>query len=322
MRARRPRAVAVAFSWLVGGCLEWSRPAAHHADGGAPGEGGAEVADADAPAQPDGSGTIGRDAGRPTVEAGVQPAADGALPGADADVPEPDATVDTRDAGWPGDPSAPVLVLHMDESTWNGVAGEVRDDSGAENHGQAIDGATTTRSGRFGRAAELTSSYVLVPDSPSLRAGAALTVSVWFYADNLAASAFPGLVAKRNGFADQETFTIFLDPDHRVNIDVAGSDNRFVSQAVMTPSTWHHVVLVYDGALAAEERVRLYIDGALDTVAREASAEIPPFTSPLYVGNLPVGGDRFTGRIDELAVWRRPLDATEVAGLYQAAPSP
>jgi Concanavalin A-like lectin/glucanases superfamily len=311
------RLLALALPLLAGGCLDWSRAASNLSDGGAPADSDSAVATGAAAA--DGgnigdSGSPGSEGGAPSVgPGGAAPDAASAEAGAG---PEPDASV------WAGDPNAPVLVLHMDEASWRGTAGEVRDQSAAQNHGQAIDGANTVASGRFGRAASLAGSHVLVPDSPSLHVREAFSVSVWFYADDLSSPPWPGIVAKRNGFGDQEAFTVFLDPDRHVDVDVAGNDNRFVSKAVVTPGLWHHVALVYDGARAEEERVALYLDGALDTVARETAAEIPAFSSPLYVGNLPVGGDRFTGRIDELAIWRRALSESEVAALYQEPPSP
>jgi Concanavalin A-like lectin/glucanases superfamily len=303
--------LALALPLIAGGCLDWSRATARLPDGGAPGgpDSAADTGEAGADPADD------RDGGSPRSDGGAPSGSlDGATPDAEAAADaasSPDADV------WSGDPDAPVLVLHMDEASWNGSAGEARDQSAAQNHGQAVDGANTSASGRFGRAAELGGSYVLVPDSESLHVRSAFTVSAWFYGDNLSASQWPGIVAKRNAFGDQEAFTVFLDPDHHVQVDVAGSGDRFVSVAVITPSVWHHVALVFDGTRPADERVQLYLDGALDRVAPEAAAEVPPYTSALYVGNLPGGGDRFTGRIDEVAIWRRALSAAEVSALYE-----
>jgi len=57
----------------------------------------------------------------------------------------------------------------MDETSWNGTTGEVRDETGT-NHGTAIQGPTTAASGKFNRAGifDGLDDYVSVSDSPSL----------------------------------------------------------------------------------------------------------------------------------------------------------
>jgi len=58
---------------------------------------------------------------------------------------------------------------HMDETSWNGTTGEVKDETGI-NHGTAIQGPTTTSSGKLNRAGLFDgfNDYVKVNDSPSL----------------------------------------------------------------------------------------------------------------------------------------------------------
>jgi hypothetical protein len=45
---------------------------------------------------------------------------------------------------------------------------------------------------------------------------------------------------------------------------------------------------------------------------------ISPYTSSLSVGDLPDGGGRFVGRIDEVAIWMRALSADEISALANA----
>lgn len=207
------------------------------------------------------------------------------------------------------------LLMHLDEARWSGSPGEVRDLSGQGNHGTAIGTAQTTTSGRFSAAARLDGAgWIKVPDAPSLRPSNALTVSAWFYLDQ-APNNWPGIVAKRVGYNDSCSFGLFLAPDSKIYVDVVDDDNRFASNTVVTPAQWHHVAFTYDGNAAMAERVRLYIDGALDRSAPETSANIPPFTGDVILGNLINGADTLVGRIDEVGIWTRALSVAEIATL-------
>jgi len=74
-------------------------------------------------------------------------------------------------------------------------------------------------------------------------------------------------------------------------------------KSVIAPKTWRHVVLVRDGS-----RIRVYLDGRLEL---EGAGE------PL--GPTLVLGDSFEGRIDEAAVYDRPLPEEEIMTHFRAA---
>jgi hypothetical protein len=79
--------------------------------------------------------------------------------------------------------------------------------------------------------------------------------------------------------------------------------------------TWSHVVLVRDGA-----KVRVYLNG---NRTPEIEADAPPTPAPavdqLFVGGRSDGAANFEGRLDEVAVFPRALDADEAARLYVPA---
>jgi hypothetical protein len=84
--------------------------------------------------------------------------------------------------------------------------------------------------------------------------------------------------------------------------------------------SWYHLGLVYDGSLAAAERVRIYVNGTVVAIASENATAITPFDSPLWVGCLPltVPDQSFAGVLDEVAIWHRALTPTEISTLAQA----
>lgn len=315
---------AIALS-LTGCSLDWTvvaKDAAASEDAGPPVDAALRVdasleggrTDAQAPRE------AATDAGRQDASrAADEDAGNVVQPDAGVVVPPDAGVVVPPDAGGPADPGR-ALLLHLDEPTFSTTAGAVRDESGLGNHGTVRGTLPTSIAGRFGSAAALAGTdWVEVADAPSLRPSSALTVSVWFYLDALPDMRWVGLVNKRNAFNVDTTFALFIAADARITVDVDGEESRFTSQVLATTQHWTHVAFVFDGSLPMEQRVKLYIDGVLDTTAAEPSAVIPPYPASVIVGNLVNGGDTFVGRLDEVALWTRALSSTEIAALQQGA---
>jgi len=256
--------------------------------------------------------------------------ADDAMPGDDSNPLPSDLENDLSDDGAfadgeintdtlpPGLTDSLVLLLHMEESSWDGVANEVLDSSGLANHGVSFGTATTTSGGKFGRGGLFDGSgWAIVADSPSLRPTSAMTMSAWIYPTNIG-SGYPGIIAKRVSYGIDEAYDMYIDPNGRIYVDVQSLDDRFPTNTVFQNNLWYHVAVVFDGTLPADQRVHVYVNGVLDTTASESSTTIQPYTSDLYIGTLPNGGNSFVGTIDEVAIWTRALSETEIVGLASA----
>jgi hypothetical protein len=72
---------------------------------------------------------------------------------------------------------------------------------------------------------------------------------------------------------------------------------------------WQHVVLVRDG-----ESVRVYLNGQLEIEAK-AAANFPAGFDQYFFGGRSDNDSNWEGRLDEIAVFDRALDATEIAKL-------
>ena len=211
----------------------------------------------------------------------------------------------------------PSLVLHLklDESAGTTAS----DSSGSANHATATGGlAWHATGGAITGAASFngTDSYLAVPDHASLDNTAAFTLSYWFRAESLGNNT--GLVAKRVGLNDNNSYGFFLGLDGKLSVDVNSSNNRFTSNTTFNSGTWYHVALVFDGSLAEAQRSKLYVNGVLDTTAAETSTSVPNYNSSLHIGVLAPGGSVFNGSIDEVRFHRRALSAAEVAALESA----
>ncbi len=223
-----------------------------------------------------------------------------------------------------------VLHLKMDEPAWTGSAGEVVDSCGT-NTGTALNGATTTANGVRGRAGIFVggTSCVQVPDAPSLHVTTAMTTSAWILPTTLAPLSV-GVISKRTDYMVGTAFSVFVMTDNngagntnQIYVDIDTENDRVADPNAAFLGEWKQITVVYDGSLAAGARVTFYVDGELSFVAPESSPLIgvPATPPPLWIGCLPLGGgpaQGFVGKLDEVVVWNRALDAAEVATWYAA----
>lgn len=204
------------------------------------------------------------------------------------------------------------LWLKLNESAGTTAA----DSSGSGNNGTASGGvAWLPTGGQLLGAADFngTDSFFTVPDASSLDPTTAFTLSYWFKVNTINGA---GLVSKRTNFNDNNSYSTFLQTDARLNVDIDSNNDRFTSNTAFATGIWYHVAVVYDGALAAASRARLYVNGVLDVTADETSASIPNNTSTLKVGILNVGTTAFLdGVVDDVRFYRRALPASEVAAI-------
>ena len=222
----------------------------------------------------------------------------------------------------PADPAL-ALWLKFDES-----AGVVAADSSGNGNTGAVAGAALWRPAGGMRAGALkfngSNGEVVVPDRTNLDNTAAFTLAYWFRADAWTVDS-GGLVCKRDGASSNNAYTTYLKrTDQHLYVDIDGSNDRFASASVIVTGAWYHVALVFDGSLAAAQRVRLWINGSLDVTAAESSAAVPNYSSNLRVGNTHSGAANwFDGLIDDVRFYRRALGAGEIAALAatNAAPS-
>ena len=208
--------------------------------------------------------------------------------------------------------AARVLWLKLNESAGTVAA----DSSGSGSNGTLNGGATwQPAGGQLLGAAQFngTDSYLNVPDAASLDGTGAFTLTYWFKVNTINGA---GLVSKRTNITDNNAYTTFLQTDGRLNVDIDTNNDRFASNTAFSTATWYHVAVVFDGTLAAASRVRLYVNGVLDTIAGETSASVPNYTSSLKVGITHVGSTAFLdGLVDDVRLYRRALPASEVASL-------
>jgi hypothetical protein len=245
----------------------------------------------------------------------------------DRDADPPADAVDAVDA--PGDPAARfgadcVVGLELDEPSWTGAPGEVLDSCGGDNNGTAVQNARPTDDAIRGRTGLFPppSGCIQIPDAQALHPTTALTLSAWVYPLSLDGTNPYGVIAKRTDFEmDDAEYTMFVWTGDTVWVDLDGRNDRNHGNKPLVNGQWQQVTVVYDGALAAPLRVKIYIDAVLDAVLVETSVSLTPRANPLSIGclpELPITDPQiaFGGRIDDVGIWTRAFSPAEVTAWY------
>ena len=186
----------------------------------------------------------------------------------------------------------------------------VGDASGAANLGTALDAAWSA-AGKFGGALSFdgTSSWVTVPDSPSLDLSGGMTLEAWI---NPAAedSAWRTILMKERGTG--MSWGMYADaPNHdpsapSVWVNAGGPDVDAWGTAAAPVGAWTHVAGTYDGA-----DLRLYVNGTLVRTVAHAG-ELPASADPLRIGGNGNGGEYFQGLIDEVRIYDHALTQAQI----------
>ena len=85
-----------------------------------------------------------------------------------------------------------------------------------------------------------------------------------------------------------------------------GVENTAAGTAALPLNAWSHLASTYDGT-----NLRFYVNGALVTT-KVTTGAMPNTANPLRIGGNAIWGEYFSGLIDEVRVYNRALNATEL----------
>ena len=206
--------------------------------------------------------------------------------------------------------SAPITdpILHFKFEEGSGITAT---DSSENNNDGNINGAvytTDSKRGNYALKFDGVDDYVEVINSPSLNVNY-LTASIWFkpYSfrnDN-------GLVAKGDNSNRQYWLWIY-ENNLSLEIDEGGYYNYIYP---LQTDTWYYLSITYDGF-----NIITYINGVEVNRIPQSTGEILIDDDSFLIGKLP-GYISFNGSIDEMRIYNRALNSTEILALYQSTSS-
>ncbi len=208
----------------------------------------------------------------------------------------------------------------MDEATWSGTLGEVKDSSGNGNNGQA-QGPTNSKAypgspSKFGSAGQFDGidNYVSIPDSSSLDISSAFSIAFWIKYT----SSVNQVIFEKNGNSGYSVQLFGGKPI--INVGGYGSAQSTWAASSWNDGNWHHVVFVVSKFAVGAGKV--YVDG-VDNTGSNDSAGTPSYGSgtSLYIGGR-TGTFVYSGSLDEVRIYNRALSPADVQNLYNYAPGP
>lgn len=193
-------------------------------------------------------------------------------------------------------------------------------DTVGSNHGTLVNG--TYAAGKVGQAFYLDgiNDYVVINDSPSLSLNNSFTLSAWAYLESVSRGS---IFSKFDAVAGTRSYHLIIgqagapntEPEFIVSPDGGIHTQYRLKSATNFPTGgWHHVVATHNSS-----HMKIYVDGTLDVSKTIVSGEVYDSTDPLFIGNARQGGldyFLFDGAIDDVAIWNRVLDDTEILDLY------
>lgn len=209
------------------------------------------------------------------------------------------------DASWTPRWANLVGYWKMNELSWNGNIGELLDSSGQNNHGTAL-GANTITNAKLGENAGTFGGGQWVQLPGASLSGAEGSISFW-----VKTSDFQALYNTHSGDWNQNT--LFAGDGGTIVLRICeGSEcPDIVSTSSITDNSWHHVAVTWKSG----ESRSLYIDGVQEATSVGTGTFTPG--SDLEIGFCSWGCGYLNGQMDDLSVWSKELNASEIKTIYE-----
>ena len=185
------------------------------------------------------------------------------------------------------------------------------------NNGTLV-GGVTFAPGMVGQAFSFNGAggYMNVPGAPGLDLTGPLTLDAWIKLNVLGQNQYILIRDSETGSGALTNYQLHIVPNNSVEFDLGDGTNLYTvtSNTQLTVGTWYHVAAVYDGTNEI-----IYINGVLDTLSSIGSKTlITTPTKPLIIGATAGGGFPFDGLIDEVNIFDRGLQPSEVLAIAAA----
>jgi len=215
-------------------------------------------------------------------------------------------------------PAQPSLLPAGAVSWWKAETNAL--DSVGTNHGVWL-GAPRYGAGEVGQAFNFNgTSYVQVPDAPSLHFSNAMTVEAWVNLRTFSGVNSREIVSKIGGpNSDPGSYTFSIDPLSQKAYFIVSDGSSYAvvySSSTILTNQWTHLAGTYDGSM-----VKIYVNGQFAGSTPWTQGIFAENHNPLVIGctlQNPNPTSFFNGLIDELSLYNRALSTNEIAAIYAA----
>ena len=207
-----------------------------------------------------------------------------------------------------------VLLLTFDEADFFETGGQtwIRDRSGRGNNGFVAGPARAAGKVAGALSFDGKDDFVEIADTPSLNPTQGLTICAWVNAAVLRNGSNDCLVSKDDWKGPPRGYVLRFSSGGQ--LDFTTSNGKWqTAKAARRESTgqWVHGAAVFTG-----ERMSVFVDG-VEQASQPSAQTLRPSPYNLRIGRGTFGAERrFTGLIDELAIFAAPLSADEIRAIH------
>ena len=198
----------------------------------------------------------------------------------------------------PGKVTDPDLVGHW---TFDELDGPWTPDASGHDHAGRVSGAVRLVEGRKGNALDFTGGYVSVSPADDLNGDTEITLAMWVLPTAPAAGR---LIDK--GHPGRDT-GYMMDAYPRGKLRVITSVAGFSNAGQVPMLEWTHLAVTF-----ADGTMRVFVNGKQTAQRKGLKDEISATSLPLRIGG---GAESFTGKIDDVRIYRIALTAEQIAEL-------
>lgn len=219
-----------------------------------------------------------------------------------------------------------VARYHLDETTWQGNSGEVKNTVGDYLHGRAVNGANTASQTPalpidsysngtcgYGVFTKSQRQYVDIAHNAKLNFTEAFTISAWVYPKSYPNSELMTIVSKDGNYE------FHIDSQGKVYWYWEKANGEAVTLASTMPiprNQWSHITIRYDRK-RDNQRQAIFINGQLNSTSNNGSRLLSN-AFPLQIGTDRSSSSRsFDGYIDEVSLYASGLSNQRIEQLAQ-----
>ncbi|MED4203871.1 LamG-like jellyroll fold domain-containing protein [Neobacillus mesonae] len=197
-------------------------------------------------------------------------------------------------------------------------------DSSSSSVSAAVYGNPAYTQGRIGQAINFTSTgqYVDLGNRSELRFGESTDFSISFWIKSDGVNGDPSIISNKNWNSGSNTgWILALNSGGNLlwNYKTSNSGRLDSSIPNVADSRWHHIVISHD----RDGSARFYKDGNLVKemdISNLKGTLDSPYTTKIGQDGTGTYGSTLTAKLDDLKIYQRTLNETEVRAIYNSAP--
>ncbi|MFO7619377.1 MAG: LamG-like jellyroll fold domain-containing protein, partial [Thermoplasmata archaeon] len=155
--------------------------------------------------------------------------------------------------------------------------------------------------------------YIIVPYGPKLNVNMSMTIEAWVKPTGW--DEFDRIIGKADATGTNNVYALGVGSSGGIYYALwkTGAQHYIDSAASLNLNRWNHIAGTWDGST-----MRIYLNGVQQPETINVSAPMDTTDKNLFIGMRPDGQQKYEGALDEIRIWARALDSTEILNAYNS----